>query len=97
MKGPTRTVKMKTTSGGEMTVRIPAGSMDKPTARGDRLFDSVTGAHWKDSTYKYRTDDKEVAEELAYTLNWYHGGHESEREGIGWVIWSEGYYAYGNS
>lgn len=88
------TVAMEATDGTVITVKIPVGSMDEPTSRGKDLMMLVEGDHWKDSTKVFSTRDRDDAEALAYTLDWYHGGHEMESSVDGFTVWSKGYYVY---
>ena len=82
-----------------ITVRVPVGSMDEPTSRGKDLLMLVENKeNWKDATSVFNTDRLEDAEDLAYTLDWYLGGHEMETKEESWgkvyLVSSLGYYHY---
>lgn len=89
-------VQVETEDGNNVNIGIPVGSLDRPTERGEELFKQVTGSsHWKDATEPYVTRNMEEANELAYTLEWYHGGVEMESVGDSKIrVYSLGYYHY---
>jgi len=78
-----------------ITVNIPAGSLDPPTEELTRIVEKLYNpTNWKLPTREFRTDNEHLARDVAYTLDWFLGGHEIRREGTEWVVTSKGYYHY---
>lgn len=82
-------------------IRIPVGSLDRPTEQCDRWFaEHQDKTNWKLATRPFVTTSREVALDFAYTLDWYLGGHEiaESQSAYGgtpvWVVTSNGYYHY---
>lgn len=91
---------MTTECGIDLEVKIPAGSMDPPTDLGRMAMESVQDStNWKRSTRELRCRSLEMAQEVAYAMDWYMGGHElrTEVDATGradYVVSSRGYYHY---
>jgi hypothetical protein len=91
---------MTSECGAEVVVNVPAGSMDAPTELGRKAMESVQNAdNWKMPTRKLHCRSLEVAQEVAYAMDWYLGGHElrTEIDAAGradYVVSSRGYYHY---
>lgn len=93
-------VTMTAECGTEVVVRVPAGSMDPPTDLGRMAMEGVQDpTNWKLPTRELRCRSLEVAQEVAYAMDWYMGGHElrTEVDAAGradYVVSSRGYYHY---
>lgn len=90
-----------TADGGyKIALQVPAGSMDPPTELGEKAMWSVQHAdNWKMPTRELHCRSLEVAQEVAYAMDWYLGGHElrTEIDAAGradYVVSSRGYYHY---
>ena len=96
----TTTITATSDCGNEITIRVPVGSMDTPTELGRKAMESVQNAdNWKMPTRKLHCRSLEVAQEVAYAMNWYLGGHELQTvidaAGVAdYVVSSRGYYHY---
>jgi hypothetical protein len=82
-------------------ITIPVGSLDRPTDQCDKWFaEHQDASNWKLATRPFITTSKSVADDFAYTLDWYCGGHEiRESQSVYggtrvWVVTSKGYYHY---
>jgi len=105
---PTRAVEVKAEDGEAVTIRIPVGSMDRPTAESEKIMKAHEDPRgWKYPIRPYMTLSQSEAEDYAYCLNWYCGGHESRTEertikldsgtklvGTVYIVSSKGYYHY---
>jgi hypothetical protein len=86
--------------GAEVVVKVPAGSMDPPTELGRKAMESIQHAdNWKMPTRELHCRSLDVAQEVAYAMEWYLGGHElrTEIDAEGrpdYVVSSRGYYHY---
>jgi hypothetical protein len=86
--------------GTEINVRIPTGSMDPPTDLGRKAMEALQDpTNWKLPTRELRCRDLDTAQEVAYAMDWYMGGHELriEVDAAGrpdYVVSSRGYYHY---
>lgn len=103
MKAATRNVEIE-----GITVAVPVGSMDKPTAEAEKIMKAHQDPRgWKYPVRAYETLSKSEAEDLAYCLNWYLGGHEMRKVersvqlasgtilvGTVYIVSSKGYYHY---
>jgi hypothetical protein len=93
-------VTMTAECGAELVVEVPAGSMDPPTDMGRKAMESVQDpTNWKLPTRELRCWNLEAAQEVAYAMDWYLGGHELrvETDADGrpdYVVSSRGYYHY---
>lgn len=81
------------------TINVPVGSMDKPCQYGENAWKVISNRkNWKLATDPFVTDDQSKAEAVAYTLDWYVGGHETETQvwdGVTmYIVRSKGYYYY---
>jgi len=98
MRHATKT--LTTECGTTIDVRIPAGSMDPPTDLGRMAMEGVQDpTNWKLPTRELRCRDLEAAQDVAYAMDWYLGGHEmrTEIDAEGrpdYVVSSKGYYHY---
>lgn len=95
MKVPTLPVEIK----GGLTINIPVGSLVPPTGEMVALFDRhCDHRNWKMAVAPVYTFDRQHADDFAYTLDWYCGGHETEERqvpgGTLYVVKSLGYYHY---
>ena len=96
----TKNIQVESTDGTMITVNIPVGSMDEPTEAGKAFLDSVESPEgWKFPTSVFITPDKDNAEDCAYAMDWYLGGHETTAVTTtgGWIVYhvfSRGYYHY---
>ena len=97
----TATTKIQVTAddGTEITLVVPVGMPEYPTDRAEAFMASVEDkTNWKGATSLFETTWMEEAEELAYALDFYLGGHEESVvivDGIAhYLISSRGYYHY---
>jgi hypothetical protein len=90
-KVPTRTVEVE-----GVKIEIPVGSMDEPTQEVKDLIQQIQDStNWKLPVRAFKTRSVELAQDVAYGLDWYMGGHEMEVRDDGWIIvTSKGYYHY---
>ena len=96
---PTRTVEVKAEDGFAVAIKIPVGSMDPPTEKSVLIMTVHQDSRgWKYPIKAFVTTDRGEADDYAYCLNWYCGGHELETvkkpEGTFYVVSSKGYYHY---
>ena len=82
-----------------IAINIPVGSMDPPTAESEQIMrEHEDPRGWKWPIRQMVTDSKDVADDYAYCLNWYVGGHERietwTTDGTQYVVSSKGYYHY---
>jgi len=82
-----------------ITINIPVGSLDPPTAESEAIMrDHHDPRGWKYPMRPFATMDAEVAADLAYCYGWYLGGHEHTiehtRHGQIHIVNSKGYYHY---
>ena len=82
-------------------INIPVGSMDKPSAESERIMrDHQDPRGWKYPIRAFFTSDKSLAEDYAYCLDWFVGGHELDivesapELGDLYRVTSKGYYHY---
>lgn len=79
---------------------FPAEMGKPPSEEAERIVKSIQNPeNWKYATACYYTYDKDLAESVAYCLDWYMGGHEmkieqADRYGTLYAVSSRGYYAY---
>lgn len=82
-----------------ITINVPVGSMDPPTELGRMVFESMCDPeNWKCPTRPAEVAPS-VADEVAYALDWYLGGHERSEtvrsDGHRSItLTSKGYYHY---
>ncbi len=79
-----------------ITINVPAGSMDEPTQFVKDIVNAMQNAqNWKLPTTSFRTMNADLAQDIAYGLDWFMGGHEMEVDAEGFVVvTSKGYYHY---
>jgi hypothetical protein len=86
--------------GKDIQIRVPAGSMDPPTSMGRAVMEGVQDpTNWKMPTRKLHCRSLKLAQEVAYAMDWYMGGHEMQTvvdaSGVAdYVVSSKGYYHY---
>lgn len=94
------TIKTTSDCGTEIEILVPAGSMDTPTESGRLAMESIQDpTNWKMPTRELHCRSLDVAEEVAYAMDWYLGGHELrtviDADGRpDYVVSSRGYYHY---
>ena len=72
-KSATKTIEVQ-----GIEIAIPVGSMDRPNEFGERIVKSIQNpTNWKLPTGDFLTFDRSEAEDVAYCLDWYMGGHET--------------------
>lgn len=86
---PTREVNV-----GEFTICVPVGSMDEPTERVKSIVTAMYAKNWKMPTAPFATRDRSLADDVAYGLDWYLGGHEMAENNGEFTVTSLGYYHY---
>lgn len=94
MKARTRQIEV-----GGIKMNVPVGSLDKPTEDSERRFGaSQDPENWKNPVSCYHTFNRSDAEDLAYCLDFYCGGHEltevTTEKGLLYGVSSKGYYHY---
>lgn len=84
-----------------ITINVPVGPISEPSARAVKWFLAHQDkSNWKMPTEAFVTTSKESADEYAYCLDFYCGGHEmleaqSAHGGTPvWLVTSKGYYHY---
>ena len=96
----TTTITATSDCGTEINIRVPAGSMDPPTNMGRAAMEGVQDlTNWKMPTRKLHCRSLGLAQEVAYAMDWYLGGHELQTvidaAGVAdYVVSSKGYYHY---
>lgn len=96
MKAATKTI---TIEGSPIALEIPVGSMKPPNGLSEMIVqDMQSPKGWKWPTKPFTTFDQSLADDVAYCLDWYLGGHEVEtfeQNGqTGYRLTSKGYYHY---
>jgi len=79
-----------------LVIHISAGSLDAPTKEIETVVHSLFDPdNWKNPTKSFDTTDEGVANDVAYGLDWFTGGHETVclAGGVSRVT-SLGYYYY---
>lgn len=96
----TNTINAITDAGTTIQIKVPVGSMDSPTELGRAAMESIQDpTNWKMPTRELHCRSLEVAQEIAYAMDWYLGGHELRTEidadgRADYVVSSRGYYHY---
>lgn len=80
-------------------INVPTGDMTPPRDDIKKIMDRNSDERgWKWPVKPFVTSDKQLAEEYARCLDYYHGGHEEgekwTRDGHLYIISSKGYYVY---
>lgn len=94
MKTATKTIDLN-----GIEIAIPVGSMDKPSELTETIMKAAQDPRgWKYPIRPFVTTNKGLAEDYAYCLNWYVGGHEMietwTTDGTQYIVSSLGYYHY---
>ena len=79
-----------------VAINIPVGSMDEPTQTVKDIVNAMQNqSNWKLATSAFKTMNLDMAEDVAYGLDWFMGGHEMNVDSDGYiVVTSKGYYHY---
>lgn len=100
--GPTTPVKMRTETGEEVTVGVPADweRMAKAWQTMEPIYQELfkgvqNKEHWKDPIGPLHFDDYAPAQLMADAITFFHGGSEVDQAPDGgWIVSSKGYYEY---
>lgn len=93
-KQKTKKLKLKATSGENVTVNVPV-DLKQPPALDLKIADHMMNKkNWKLQTEYLIFKTKARANAVGKALQWYLGGYEIEKVKGGWRVGSKGYYHY---